>query len=127
MTDRVTINRVLRELYDARARGNLVDLCGKFDSDAKFRVAGASRSGPIAIVAVGAEELRSWLALLIKSYRLDELSLLSILIDGQNAAVHWKARIYSRVTGVTTQTELADLIEFREDRIASYTEFLVSL
>jgi ketosteroid isomerase-like protein len=127
MTDRPTINRVLHELYDARAQGNLDAVCGKFDGDAKFRVAGASRTGPIAIVAVGADELRSWLALLIKSYRLDELTILSLLIDGQNAAVHWKARIYSRVTGATTPTEFADLVEFRDDRIASYTEFLVSL
>jgi ketosteroid isomerase-like protein len=126
MTDRPTIERVLHELYDARGRGDLDGVCAKFTNDAKIRISGASHGNPIAIVAVGAAEFRTWLALLIKSYRLDELTLFSLLVDGQSAAAYWRARVYSRITGGTTPTEFVDLVEFRDDRIASYNEFLIS-
>jgi hypothetical protein len=37
--------------------------------------------------------------------------------------VHWRAKIFSRLTGTTVLTELVDMIEIREGRIGSYVEF----
>jgi ketosteroid isomerase-like protein len=48
-----------------------------------------------------------------------------MLIDGAQAAVHWRAKIYSRITGTTVLTELIDVVAVRDGRIASYTEFFV--
>jgi ketosteroid isomerase-like protein len=125
MTDRFEIDRLLRELYGARARGDLGGVCRTFSNDAKFQIAGASHASPIAITAVGINEIRSWLALLIKTFQLRDQTILSIIIDGAQAAVHWRARIYSRITGATVLTELVDLVQVRDGRIASYTEFFV--
>jgi hypothetical protein len=36
---------------------------------------------------------------------------------------HWRADIYSKVTGVTVPTELADVVQLAEDSIVTYTEF----
>jgi len=125
MTDRLVIDRLLRELYAARARGDLDGVCRTFSHDAKFQLAGASHASPIAITAVGIDEIRSWLALMLKTFQINDQTILSLLIDGANAAVHWRARIHSRITGVAVQTELVDLVQIREGRIASYTEFFV--
>ena len=95
-------------------------------NDAKFRIAGTSHGSPIAITAVGANEIRQWLSLMIKSFQLTDHTIQSIIIDGAKAAVHWQARIHSRITGATVLTELVDLVRVREGRIASYTEFFVS-
>lgn len=122
MTDRIEIDHVLRELYAARVRGDLDGICGTFSHDAKFRIAGTSHGSPIAITAVGANEIPQWLSLMIKSFQLTDHTIQSIIIDGAKAAVHWKARI----TGATVLTELVDLVRVREGRIASYTEFFVS-
>ena len=89
------------------------------------RSAGASHASPVAITAAGIDDIRSWLALLIKTFQLNDQTILSMIIDGAKAAVHWRARIYSRITGATVMTELVDLVEVRNDRIASYTEFFV--
>jgi ketosteroid isomerase-like protein len=125
MTDRLVIDRLLRELYAARARGDLDGVCRTFSHDAKFQLAGASHASPIAITAVGIDEIRSWLALMLKTFQINDQTILSLLIDGANAAVHWRARIHSRITGVAVVTELVDLVQIREGRIASYTEFFV--
>ena len=125
MTDRLVIERLLRELYAARARGDLDGVCRTFSHDAKFQLAGASNASPIAITAVGIDEIRSWLALMLKTFQIYDQTILSLLIDGANAAVHWRARIHSRITGVAVVTELVDLVQIRDGRIASYTEFFV--
>ena len=125
MTDRPEIENLLRELYSARARGDLDGVCRTFSNNAKFQIAGASHASPISIAAVGINEIRSWLALLIKTFQLKDQTILSMIIDGAQAAVHWRTKIYSRITGATVLTELVDLVQIRDGRIASYIEFLV--
>jgi ketosteroid isomerase-like protein len=107
----------------ARGRGDLDGVCRCFASDATFRIAGASDASPIAIAANGIAEFRPWLALMIKTFQLADLTILSLIIDGEQAAAHWRARILSKITGATVLTELADIVQVRDGRIASYTEF----
>jgi ketosteroid isomerase-like protein len=125
MMERVEIDRLVRELYAARVQGDLDGLCRVFSDDAQFRIAGASHSSPIALVALGIEEIRSWLALMIKTFQLSELAILSVIIDDTRAAGHWRAKIHSRITGATVATELVDLFQTRSGRIVSYSEFFV--
>ena len=127
MTERVEIERLLLALYAARVRGDLAAVCATFTNDASFQVAGASSNAtPIAMKAVGVSEFRPLLAIMIKSFKLSEQSILAMpLIDGARAAVHWRAKIHSRITGTSVLTELIDVVEVREGRIASYTEFFV--
>ena len=125
MTDRPEIENLLRELYGARARGDLDGVCRTFSNDATFQIAGANHASPISIAAVGINEIRSWLTLLIKTFQLQDHTIFSMIIDGTRAVVHWRARIYSNITGITVLTELVDLVEIRNGRIGSYTEFFV--
>jgi ketosteroid isomerase-like protein len=125
MTNRLETERLLRDFYAARLDGNLDGVCRTFTRDARFRIAGTSHGSPIAITAVGANEIRQWLALMIKSFQLTDHTIQSLIIDGAEAAVHWRTRIHSRITGATVLTELIDLVKIREGRIASYTEFFV--
>jgi ketosteroid isomerase-like protein len=126
MTGRAEIERLLLELYAARMSGDLTALCAKFADDAHFQVAGASNNAsPVAMKAVGNSEFRPLLAIMIKSFKLSEHSVLTMLIDGQRAAVHWRAKVYSRISGTTVLTELMDLVEVRDGRVASYIEFFV--
>lgn len=125
MTNRLEVERVLRELYAARLAGDLDRLCLTFTEDAKLEIAGASYSAPIAIRASGRAEIRTWLAPLLKTSQLGSQEILSMIIDEASAAVHWRSRIRSRVTGASVLTELIDVVQVRDGRIASYTEFFV--
>ena len=44
------------------------------------------------------------------------------VVDGTKAAVHWRAKVHSRITGTSVLTELIDVVEVKDGRIASYTE-----
>ena len=105
--------------------GRLDELCGLFASDARLRIAGSSDGKPIAITAQGLEQIRPWLAMLVKTIRLVDHEILTSVVEGRSAAVHWRARVHSKITGAVAPTELIDLIETRDGRIASYREFFV--
>jgi ketosteroid isomerase-like protein len=125
MTQRAEIERLLKELYAARARGDLEGLCRAFAEDVRFEISGASPASRMAIAAQGLAETRKWLTLLVKSFQLSELTILDMMVDGEKAAVHWRVRIRSKITGATVLTDLVDLASVRDGRIASYTEFFV--
>lgn len=114
---------MLRALYAARVSGDVAALYDKFSPDARFQIAGASHSTPVAVTAVGAGEYRPLLAIMIKTFKLSDEEIVSLVIDGAKAAVHWRAKIFSRLTGTTVLTELVDMIEIRNGRIGSYIEF----
>jgi ketosteroid isomerase-like protein len=125
MIDRVEVEHLLNELYAARLRGDLDGVCGTFCDDAVFRLAGASNVSPVGVMSVGIGQFRPLLALMIKSFKLSDHARLSSVIDGAKAAVHWRVRVHSKITGTTMLTELIDLIEIKNRRIVSYVEFFV--
>jgi ketosteroid isomerase-like protein len=125
VTYRTEIERLLRGLYAARAGGDLDGVCRAFVDDVRFEIAGASPASRMAIAAEGLAEARKWLTLLVKSFQVSDLAILSMIIEDAKAAVHWRANIRSRITGVAVLTDLVDLVQVRDGRIASYTEFFV--
>lgn len=125
--DRAAFERLLLQLYAARTAGALEPLCALFAPDAVFKISGSSHGRPIALSAQGTAEVRSWLAVLVKTFRLTRHEILTMVIDGERAAVHWRASIYSRVTGASIPTELVDIVETREGRIGSYIELFVPI
>lgn len=122
---RADFEKLLSALYDARAAGALERLCALFGPDAVFKISGSSDGKPIALSAQGTDEVRSWLSVLVKTFRLSRHEILSMVIDGNRAAVHWRASIHSRITGASVPTELVDLVEMRDGRIGSYVELFV--
>ncbi len=125
MTDHQTIGQLMEELHAARLASDLERLCRLFSDDAKLRIVGTSDGKPIAIAAEGLVQIRSWLAIMIKTFRLTDYQRLALLVDAERAAVHWRVQIRSKITGAVVPTELVDLIETRSARITSQTEFFV--
>jgi ketosteroid isomerase-like protein len=127
MVDRRQVEQLLNRLYAARVSGRLDELCALFGPQASFRIAGASDGKPIAVSAHGREEIRPWLAMMVKTFKLTRHEILTTLIDGAQAAVRWRADINSRITGAMVTTELVDLVEIDGEAINSYTEYFVPI
>jgi ketosteroid isomerase-like protein len=125
MIERAQVEELLRALHAARIEGNLERLCALFAPEARMRIQGTSDGKPIAVGASGIAQIRPWFAILVKTFRLGEYQLLSLTIEGERAAAHWRVNIHSKITGALVPTELVDLIEVRDRHIASYTEFFV--
>jgi ketosteroid isomerase-like protein len=125
VTDRRDTDQLLRELHAARIDGQLARLCAVFADDATFRIAGSSEGKAIAIAASGLDEIRPWLAMLVKTFRLTQYEPSPSVIEGDRAMIHWRAQIHSKITGAVVATELVDMVEVRNGRISSYFELFV--
>jgi ketosteroid isomerase-like protein len=123
MTGRHEIDGLIRELYAARSQGDLDGVCAIFADDAQWRIAGASHGSPVAVLAQGGNQIRSWLTLMMKTFQISDLQILSTIIDETAVAAHWRAVVRSRITGAVAATEFIDLAQVRDGRIVSYTEF----
>jgi len=121
--NRLEVEKLLGDLYAARTEGQLDRLTALFAPDATFKIAGASDGKPIAISARGAAEIRTWLAVMLKTFKLSGFQMLSMVVEGSRAAVHWRVDIHSKITGVVVPTELVDVVEIRGDKVSSYKEF----
>jgi ketosteroid isomerase-like protein len=122
MTSREDIERSLRDVYAARQRGDLDAIGRIFAPHARFQMAGSNAS-PVAVRVEGAEQYRPLLAGMIKTFEVLDHQIVSMLIDGSKAAVQWRARLRSTITGETVETDLFDLIEMEDGRIRSFLEF----
>jgi ketosteroid isomerase-like protein len=125
MTDRTQVEELVRELHTARLEGDLERLCALYADEARLRIAGSTDGKPIAIAATGIAEIRPWLSVLVKTFRLSQYTILSLSIDVPRAAAHWRVDIHSKITGALVPTELVDLLEVRAGHISSHTEFFV--
>ena len=127
MTSRVEIDALMRELYTARARGDLDGVCRLFSDEAKFEIASAGNGNRLAVNSNGRDELRPLLTLLMRTFRIANQEIRSIVIDGPKAVGHWRANVYSRITGSFVPTEFIDIVQVQDCRISSYLEFFVPL
>ena len=125
MTDRLAVEQLVRELHAARLAGDLERVCGLYSEDARLRIAGTTDGKPIAIAASGIAEIRPWMSILVKTFRMSQYTMLSLTIDAPRAAAHWRVDILSKITGVTVPTELVDLLDVRGGRNSSHTEYFV--
>jgi len=125
MMGRSEIDRLMRDFYAARMRGDLEAVCRSFLADAQLKIASASKVRPVAIRANGVEEIRPLMALLFKTFRLSDFAILAMTIDGAEVTVHWQANVRSKITRATVPTELADIVKLRDGFIADFDEVYV--
>ncbi len=123
MTDRADIERIIQAAYAARKSGDLGAIGRLFARDARFQLAGSPAASPVAAIAEGVKSLQSVLKEMITVFEWVDQEILSLVVEGGKAAVHWRGTIRSTATGETVRTELVDLFEIEEGRISSLVEF----
>jgi len=123
VAERFVAQRIIEKLHSARVAGDLAGMCALFADSGRFQILGASADKPIAIQAGDLQGFKPWLAMMVKVFKINNYAVLATVVEWPRATAHWRADIYSKVTGATVRTELVDILEVSEDRILSYTEF----
>jgi ketosteroid isomerase-like protein len=123
MLERRVAQDIIERLHAARVSNDLAGMVGVFAARGRFRILGASADKPIVIDSEDLAAFTPWLAMLVKAYRINHYGLMSLTVEWPRAIAHWRADIYSKITGVTVPTELVDIVEVSDARIVAYTEF----
>jgi len=122
--DRSETEAFIRQLYAARIDGDLAALGKAFAENAKFQVAGSTDFSMLATVAEGHDGVMGLLQTMVDSLALEDFTILDLLIDGDKAAVRWRATVHLVTSGQTLSTELADFIEIADGKVVAFIEFL---
>src|SRR5437763_14056550 len=111
MSGRRQVEELLQGLHAARIEGSLERVCACFSPDARLRIAGSSDGKPVAIAAAGISQMRPWLGILVKTFRLSDCELRSLTIDGTRAAAPWSVDRYTHIHCAQVATVPVLLIE----------------
>src|SRR5438270_9501886 len=87
MSGRRQVEELLQGLHAARIEGSLERVCACFSPDARLRIAGSSDGKPIAIAAAGISQIRPWLGILVKTFRLMPAAAIAIGLPSPEPAM----------------------------------------
>ncbi len=123
MADRAGIEKVIEDVYAARAAKDLAAVERIFKPDAIFQLVGSPATFPGAGRAEGHAQLRAAIGSLIAAFDFLEQTKLASVIEGGKAAVHWRLKVKYNPTGEIFETELFDLWTLEGGRVASLVQF----
>jgi ketosteroid isomerase-like protein len=123
MTAREDIDKLVREAYRRRVAEDVAGVCELFAPEAEFHFVAAPKASAASFAANGRPALSPLMERLIKTFQLKDFNLKAVLIDGNRVAAHWNARVRSTINGLEVVTDVMDLMEVRDGKIASFIEF----
>ena len=124
MTDSSTFESLVKGFYTARVKGDIDTIRKTFANNATFQIAGSKDASPMPVIVQGANQIVSLMQGMIGTFALTEFTYLSFLVDGDNAAVRWRATCHHIGTDQVFTTEFGDFIESANGQITSFVEFL---
>ena len=123
MTTRNEIETVLRAAYAARVGGDLEGTLAAFHPDVQFRLNGRGTGLTAMSDALsGHASLRPALAQLIKTFRFDDWREVALIVDGERAALHWRARVTNTVSGKSDMLDVVDVCRFQDGKIVEFLQ-----
>jgi ketosteroid isomerase-like protein len=123
MTDRKAIEAVINQCYAARQKGDIDTLMAAFDKDGAFGLAGSKEMVAAVGTVRGHEAIRENMRGLIAAFDFTGRDIISMVIDGEHAAVHSRVTIRFVPRDRTFTTDLLDLFHFRDGKIVELLEF----
>jgi len=117
------MEKLVREAYAARKRGDYDAMAAMCAPGASLRLAGATEHSRLAGTTRGRAALRERFATLAQ-FAFTNQKMLSIIADGDRAAIHWRAKVTYKPTGKSAVTEFCDLWTVKNGKIASIVQFI---
>jgi ketosteroid isomerase-like protein len=123
MTDRKTIEAAIDRCYAARQKGDIETVMAAFDPEGVFELAGSKEMVAAVGVARGHQDIRSTMTGLIAAFDFIDRDIISMVIDGERAAVHSRVKIRYVPRNETITTDLLDTFHFKDGKIVEFVEF----
>jgi ketosteroid isomerase-like protein len=114
---------VINRAYDARRESDLEGLMSAFHPDAVFTLVGDKSSLAVVGTARGHRELRETLRGFIATFDFVTREILSVIVEGDRAAVHSRLVVRYSPTGETRTADVLDVLRFQDGKIVELIEF----
>jgi ketosteroid isomerase-like protein len=122
MTDRAHIAKVIGAIYEARVAGDAAGTVKDFADDGVFTMNARGVVEGLGDPVVGKMALKSQIQTFIDTWKFDDWKQVSLIIDGEQAVLHWRARVTHKGTGKSEVIDCVDVVTFRDGMIADYRQ-----
>ncbi len=123
MTERAAIETLIKDTYAARCRGDLEGLMSHIHPDGSYRLIGAEQTVEMCMETCGHDAMRKQMADLIGAFVFTEVEPLSLVVDGERAAYHWRSKVTFTPNGRSEVVEILDLVTTADGKIKTVEEF----
>lgn len=104
-------------------RGDLDAVMAHFADGATFSVSGSPATSPVPMAASGRAAIREVLRRLLDGFEFKRVDLVTMLVDGRQAAIHWHVQVRAIGTGQEAETDILDLVRVEDGKIVSFRQF----
>jgi ketosteroid isomerase-like protein len=118
------VKTLIRDLWELRLRNSSAAVDRYIAPDVRYRVNGAPDSIAMTHTVHGRDAFRETLRYLDAAIEIMDFIMDEPIVDGAEAAHHWRAVLRNRGTGGEFPLDVLDHIVFDDGLIVSYTEFL---
>ena len=122
MVGKKTIEKMVREGYEARKRGDFDAMAELFAVNGAFRIAGDQKLCQIAKTTKGRAAIRQELSGLAE-FKYANHRMLSMAADGETVFMHWRVNVTFKPTGKSATLDIVDLAKMKKGKITSFTQF----
>lgn len=123
MAETGAIDQVVQAAYAARMKGDLDGVLSHFADGAVFSVSGSPATSPVPTAVSGRSAIREVMRRLLEGFEFKETELVTMLVDGDQAAFHWHVKVRAVGTGQEAETDILDLVRIADGKIVSFRQF----
>jgi ketosteroid isomerase-like protein len=123
MTDSKAMQALVMQAYEERGKGNIDGLMSTFHADGVFRIVGDEKLVEMAGAIRGHPSVREAMTGFVAVFEFLERHIISVIAEGDRAAVHSRVKIRFVPKDLTFDTEITDLFKFQDGKIIELTEF----
>ncbi len=116
MMDKSETAAAIRAVYAARVAGDIPRMLSYFADDACCTLHGQGLTAPEAPIS-GRAALAAVFGALVEVYKFEDWTEIALLVDGDRAALHWRARVTAARTGAAETFDVFDFVRFRGGKI----------
>jgi ketosteroid isomerase-like protein len=95
-----------------------------YAENATFRSVGSFAWGTLTAPLVGHAEIMARFEAMIAGFALSDAAILNFFVDGNQAAVRWRATVRDATTRDDATTEVAQFLKVENGKVVSLVEFL---
>jgi ketosteroid isomerase-like protein len=123
MTNRGQIEEIIKSLYAARLNKDAATTVKDFAEDGVFGVYGRGTGvAALSQPTKGKAAIRSAVHGLVETWHFDDWNQIDLVIDGEKAVLHWRAKVTYLPTNKSEVFDCFDIITFRDGKIVDFRQ-----
>jgi ketosteroid isomerase-like protein len=123
MTSREEMLDTIYRAYDARATGDMEGLMSAFHSHGAFELKGEQKHLQVAGLTEGHANVRAAMAGFVDTFEFVKRDIIGTVVEGERAVVHSRVAVRFVPTDTTVETDILDVITFKDGKIVKLEEF----